>query len=77
VGLFFVMMGYTGHYAVTHKQALINNSYNSRQGILIAQNKRGTIYAAGGQKLAETQTDTEGEEAVSYTHLTLPTIYSV
>lgn len=71
MGLFFVMMGYTGHYAVTHKQALINNSYNSRQGILIAQNKRGTIYAAGGQKLAETQTDTEGEEVRVYPYANL------
>ena len=66
VGLFFVMMGYTCHYAVTHRQTLMNNSYNSRQEILIAQNSRGTIYAAGGQILAETATDAEGEEVRVY-----------
>lgn len=71
VGLLFVMMGYTSYYAATHRQALINNSYNSRQNLLIAQNKRGTIYAAGGQKLAETQTDTEGEEVRVYPYANL------
>ena len=44
VGLFFAMMGYTCHYAVTHRQTLMNNSYNTRQEILIAQNSRGSIY---------------------------------
>lgn len=66
VGLFFAMMGYTCHYAVTHKQTLMNNSYNTRQEILVAQNSRGTIYAAGGQVLAETQTDGEGKETRAY-----------
>lgn len=66
VGLFFVMMGYTCHYAVTHRQTLMNNSYNTRQEILIAQNRRGTIYAAGGQILAETATDAAGEEVRVY-----------
>lgn len=66
VGLFFAMMGYTCHYAVTHRQTLMNNSYNTRQEILIAQNSRGTIYAAGGQKLAETVTDGEGKETRVY-----------
>lgn len=66
VGLFFAMMGYTCHYAVTHKQTLMNNSYNTRQEILVAQNSRGTIYAAGGQILAETKTDGEGKETRLY-----------
>lgn len=66
VGLFFVMMGYTCHYAVTHKQTLMNNSYNTRQDILVAQNTRGPIYAAGGQTLAETQTDENGKETRVY-----------
>lgn len=66
VGLFFVMMGYTCHYAVTHRQTLMNNSYNTRQEILVAQNSRGTIYAAGGQILAETATDEDGEEVRVY-----------
>ena len=64
--MFFVMMGYTCYYAVTHKQTLLNNSYNTRQEILIAQNSRGTIYASGGQALAMTETDEEGEETRVY-----------
>lgn len=66
VALFLGMMGYTCHYAVTHRQEMINNSYNGRQELLVSQNTRGTIYAAGGQVLAETQTDAEGEETRSY-----------
>lgn len=66
VGLFFAMMGYTCHYAVTHRQTLMNNSYNTRQEILVAQNSRGAIYAAGGQTLAETETDEEGKETRVY-----------
>ena len=66
MALFFVMMGYTCHYAVTHKQTLLNNSYNTRQEILIAQNSRGSIYASGGQALAVTETDVEGKETRVY-----------
>ena len=60
------MMGYTCYYAITNQQELINNSYNGRQELLIAQNTRGTIYAAGGQVLAKTQTDAEGTETRVY-----------
>lgn len=66
VAVFLCMMGYTCHYAVTHQQELINNSYNGRQELLISQNTRGTIYAAGGQILAETKTDENGKESRSY-----------
>lgn len=66
VALFLGMMGYTCHYAITNQQALINNSYNSRQELLVAQNTRGTIYASGRQILAQTQTDENGEEHRDY-----------
>lgn len=66
VAVFLAMMGYTCHYAVTHQQELINNSYNSRQEILIAQNTRGTIYSGGRQVLARTQTDEDGKETRVY-----------
>lgn len=66
VAVFLCMMGYTCHYAITHQQELINNSYNGRQELLISQNTRGTIYAAGGQILAETKTDDNGKETRSY-----------
>lgn len=66
VAMFLCMMGYTCHYAITHKQELINNSYNSRQEILVAQNTRGIIYADGRQVLAQTQTDENGKETRVY-----------
>lgn len=64
--LFFGMMGYTCYYAMTNKQEMINNSYNSRQEMLITQNTRGTIYASDGQILAQTLTDEEGNEYRDY-----------
>lgn len=60
------MMAYTCYYAITNQQELINNSYNGRQELLVAQNIRGSIYAAGGQVLAETQTDSKGKETRVY-----------
>lgn len=60
------MMGYTCYYAITNQQELINNSYNGRQELLISQNRRGTIYAAGGQVLAETETEEDGSETRVY-----------
>lgn len=66
VALFLGMMGYTCYYAINNQQELINNSYNGRQELLISQNTRGTIYAAGGQVLAETQTDADGREKRVY-----------
>lgn len=64
--LFCSMMGYTCYYAMTNKQEMINNSYNSRQEMLITQNARGTIYASDGQILARTVTDEDGEERREY-----------
>lgn len=66
VALFLGMMGYTCYYAITNQQELINNSYNSRQELLVAQNTRGTIYASGRQVLAQTQTDENGKETRTY-----------
>lgn len=58
--LFLCMMGYLLYYSATHKEELLNNSYNTRQQLLTAQNRRGNIYAAGGQVLAETKETEEG-----------------
>lgn len=66
VAVFLCMMGYTCYYAITNQQELINNSYNGRQELLVSQNTRGSIYAAGGQVLAQTQTDAEGKETRVY-----------
>ena len=64
--LFLGMAGYITHYSVTHKQELINNSYNGRQQMLLAQNRRGSILASGGEILAQTITDENGEEIRDY-----------
>lgn len=71
VAVFLGMMYYISHYAITHKQELINNSYNGRQQILTAKNVRGTIYAADGEVLAKTATDEEGEEYREYPYANL------
>lgn len=64
--LFLGMMSYTCYYAMTNKQEMIDNSYNSRQEMLRAQNTRGTIYAYDRQILAQTVTDEEGNEQREY-----------
>ena len=66
VFLFLGMMGYICYFAVTNEQELINNSYNARQGMLLAQNRRGSIYSNDGTVLAETTTDTDGTETRVY-----------
>lgn len=64
--LLFSMMSYTCYYAMTNKQEMINNSYNSRQELLKSQNTRGTIYANDRQVLAKTVTDSDGKERREY-----------
>ena len=66
VAVFLGMMVYTCHYAVTHQQELINNSYNGRQEMLISQNTRGTIYSRNRQPLAQTQIGDDGKETRVY-----------
>lgn len=66
VAVFLGMMAYICHYSATNKQELINNSYNSRQKILTARNIRGKIYSRDGEILAETVTDSDGEEKRNY-----------
>ncbi len=69
--LFLSMSGYIVAYSVTHKQELINNSYNGRQQILIAQNRRGRIFSADGEILAQTTEEEEGEERREYPYQNL------
>lgn len=66
IGLFLAMMGYLAYFTATSEQDMINNSYNSRQEILLSENYRGTIYAADGQVLAETVFGADGSETRSY-----------
>lgn len=69
--LFLCMAGYITHYSVTHRQELINNSYNGRQQTLLAQNRRGSIYSADGNVLAQTIVDEEGNEKREYPYQNL------
>ena len=69
--LFLSMAGYITHYSVTHKQELINNSYNGRQQTLLAQNRRGKIYSADGNVLAQTVVDENGNEKREYPYQNL------
>ncbi len=66
VALFLVMMGYFTVYALTHEEELMNNSYNNRQQILSAKNRRGSIYARDGEVLAQTEEGTGGNEQRVY-----------
>lgn len=69
--LFLGMIGYITYYSATHKQELINNSYNGRQQMLLAQNRRGSIFAAGGEVLARTVEDDSGNEIREYPYQNL------
>lgn len=69
--ILLAMSGYIAYYAATHKQELINNSYNGRQQMLLAQNQRGRILAAGGEILAETIIGEDGKEKRQYPYQNL------
>ncbi len=69
--LFVGMIGYLAHFVATNEQEMINNSYNSRQQLLLSRNYRGTIYSRDGEILAETVLDeAQNEQRVyPYNHL--------
>lgn len=69
--LFLGMIGYITYYSATHKQELINNSYNGRQQMLLAQNRRGSIFSADGEILAKTVEDENGNEIREYPYQNL------
>lgn len=66
VALFLAMMGYYAYYVAFPAADDMNNSYNSRQDNLARKVVRGNIIASGGEILAETQTDAEGNERRIY-----------
>ena len=70
-GLFLGLIGYITYYSATHKQELLNNSYNGRQRVLVAQNRRGSIYSADGEVLARTVVDENGKEVREYPYQNL------
>lgn len=64
--LFTVLIGYLAYFTATGQQDMINNSYNSRQELLLSQNYRGTIYSRDGDILAETALDVAQNETRHY-----------
>ena len=66
VALFLGMMVYLCHFVITNEHEIYNNSYNSRQEILLSQNFRGSIYARDGELLATTSFQQDGTEVREY-----------
>ena len=64
--LFGGMLVYLARFVATSEQEMVNNSYNSRQQILLSRNYRGSIYSRDGEALAETILDEEENEVRSY-----------
>lgn len=64
--LFASLSGYLIRYVTSNHEELFNNSYNSRQRVLAAQNRRGTIYAGDGEVLAQTLETADGSERREY-----------
>lgn len=64
--LFLVMSAYLVHFVATSEQDMINNSYNSRQEILLSRNYRGAIYSRDGEVLAQTVMDEDQNETRVY-----------
>lgn len=66
VSLFLVMLVYLGYFVATNEQEMVNNSYNSRQEIILSQNYRGAIYSSDGEILAKTVYYPDGTEYRTY-----------
>ncbi len=71
VALFLGMLVYLGYFTATSRQDMINNSYNSRQQILLSKNYRGTIYSRDGDVLAQTAVNDDQEETRVYPYKNL------
>jgi penicillin-binding protein A len=69
--LFLCLLVYLCHFVATSEQDMINNSYNSRQQILLSRNYRGSIYSRDGDVLAETILDADEEETRNYPYKNL------
>lgn len=66
VAVFVGMIGYLTYFVATNEQDMVNNSYNSRQEILLSRNYRGDIYSRDGEILAHTTLDDEQNEEREY-----------
>lgn len=66
VAVFLGMIAYITYFVATNEQDMINNSYNSRQQILLSRNYRGEILSRDGEVLAHTVLDGEQNERREY-----------
>jgi len=64
--VFIGMLVYLGYFVATSEQEMINNSYNSRQQILLSRNYRGSILSRDGEVLAESVLDEAQNETRKY-----------
>lgn len=64
--MFGLLSGFLVWFNMSNQSEFFNNSYNSRQELLAAQNIRGTIYSADGEKLAYTVTSSDKTEERVY-----------
>lgn len=69
--VFALLIGYLSYFTATSEEEMINNSYNSRQEILLSRNYRGSIYSRDGEVLAETVLDEEQNESRVYPYANL------
>jgi penicillin-binding protein A len=66
VGLFLLMMGYFSYFLIVRSDEVINSTYNKRQNVLALRVLRGQILSSGGDILAGTKVDEEGNEIREY-----------
>ncbi len=71
VALFVGMIVYLVSFVATNEQELMNNSYNTRQEILLSQNYRGSIFANNGEVLAQSELDSDNKEMREYPYSNL------
>lgn len=66
LAIFLCMMGYFTYFQFEESEQFINSPYNKRQELFTTRVVRGEIYSADGVTLAETITDSEGNETRKY-----------
>lgn len=66
VGVFGILLGYICYYGYSNKQTLLNNSYNTRQQLLLGQNTRGKILSRDGDVLAYSEKGEDGKDVRHY-----------
>ena len=66
VGMFLSLIGYMVYFNVKLKDDVISSPYNRRQDTYAEHVVRGEIRASGGEVLAKTETDEEGNEQRVY-----------